>query len=317
MGGLGGFGALFDLKAAGFIDPILIASTDGVGTKVKLAIDSGVHGTIGIDLVAMCVNDLIVQGGTPLFFLDYYATSRLHPEVALSVVAGIAEGCRQAGCALIGGETAEMPGLYAAGDYDLAGFAIGAVERDRILTGAHVSSGDVVLGISSKGLHSNGFSLVRKIVADGGYGLDTPAPFATDQTLAEALLAPTRIYAATTQPALEAGLVSTLANITGGGLIDNIPRVLPDGLGVRLDATAWTLPPVFGWLKAVGGLSDEELARTFNCGIGMVAIVPADRVDAAVEALGRNGDTVRAIGSVVRTDGPRTIIDHAEAAWRG
>ncbi|HLY58908.1 MAG TPA: phosphoribosylformylglycinamidine cyclo-ligase, partial [Stellaceae bacterium] len=246
--GLGGFGALFDLKAAGFSDPLLVATTDGVGTKLKVAIDSGIHDTVGIDLVAMCVNDLVVQGAEPLFFLDYYATGRLEVEAGRRIIAGIAAACREVGCALIGGETAEMPGMYAGGDYDLAGFAVGAVERGQALTGADVAEGDVVLGLASSGLHSNGFSLVRKVVRDAGLAYGDRAPFARESSLGEALLTPTRLYVRSCLAALRAGGLRALAHITGGGLVENIPRVLPDGLAARLDAASWTLPPVFRWL---------------------------------------------------------------------
>ncbi|NBB82200.1 MAG: phosphoribosylformylglycinamidine cyclo-ligase, partial [Alphaproteobacteria bacterium] len=261
LGGIGGFGALFDPRAAGFVDPILCAATDGVGTKLKLAIAAGRHDTVGIDLVAMCVNDLVVQGAEPLFFLDYYATAAIAPPVAEAVLAGIAEGCRQADCALIGGETAEMPGLYAAGDYDLAGFAVGAAERGTLLTGAEIRPGDVVLGLGSSGVHSNGFSLVRKVMADSGLGPDSAPPFESGAPdLGAALLTPTRIYVRACLAALRgdglAGAVRGLAHITGGGLVDNLPRVLPDGLGAEIDAGAWALPPVFRWLKAAGGLTD-------------------------------------------------------------
>jgi len=297
-GGLGGFGALFDPAAAGFRDPILVAATDGVGTKLKLAFATGAHDTVGIDLVAMCVNDLVVQGAEPLFFLDYFATGGLDPDVAANVIAGIAEGCRQAGCALIGGETAEMPGMYPQGEYDLAGFAVGAVERDRLLTGATVEAGDIVLGLSSNGLHSNGFSLVRKILERTGADLDGPAPFAPDRALGAALLAPTRIYVGACLAALKAAPVHALAHITGGGPVENLPRVLPDGLGVCLDAARWPLPPVFAWLAAEDGLTEGDLANTFNCGIGMAAIVPPASVEAATRAFAAAGETVHAIGEV-------------------
>jgi len=311
---LGGFGALFDPKAAGFKDPILVATTDGVGTKLKIAIATGLHDTIGIDLVAMSVNDLIVQGAEPLFFLDYFATGKLEVGTATRVVAGIAEGCKIAGCALIGGETAEMPGMYADGDYDLAGFAVGAVERGQALDGRNIVEGDVVIGLPSSGVHSNGYSLVRKLVEQSGLGWDAPAPFDSGKTLGAALLAPTVIYV---QPALKlvrAGAVKGFAHITGGGLTENIPRVLPDGLGVKLDADAWTLPPVFGWMAKVGGLPAAEMARTFNCGIGMVAIVSADRRDEALKLL--EGTGARAIGSVVKAAGEHRVeIANVGTAW--
>ena len=273
VSGIGGFGALFDLKAAGYSDPILVSGTDGVGTKLKVALAADRFDTIGIDLVAMCANDLVVQGAEPLFFLDYYATGRLQPAVAEAVIAGIAEGCRRAGCALIGGETAELPGLYAAGDFDLAGFCVGAVERDGLITGDAVAPGDVVLGLAADGVHSNGFSLVRRIVDDAGLGYGDAAPFEPDRRLGQALLTPTRLYVRSCLAAVAAGGVHALAHITGGGLVDNVPRVLPAGLGVTIDAGAWPLPPVFRWLREAGRLSDADMLKTFNCGIGMVVIV--------------------------------------------
>src|SRR3954463_5005514 len=270
---LGGFGGFFDLKAAGYSDPLLVAANDGVGTKLKLAIELDGHDTVGIDLVAMCVNDLIVQGAEPLFFLDYFATGKLEPGSAERVVAGIAEGCRMAGCALIGGETAEMPGMYAAGDYDLAGFAVGAAERGTLLPRPDIAAGDVLLGLPSSGLHSNGFSLVRRIVEQSGLGWQAPAPFAPGRALGEALLEPTRIYVRPLLAALRAGAaIKGLVHVTGGGFPDNIPRVLPAGLGVRLDLDAIPIPAVFGWLAEAGGVSESEMLRTFNCGIGMIVI---------------------------------------------
>lgn len=299
MGGIGGFGALFDLKAAGYQDPILVSSTDGVGTKLKIAQASGQHDTIGIDLVAMCVNDLVVQGAEPLFFLDYFATGKLSVDVAADVVRGIAEGCTQAGCALVGGETAEMPGMYADGDYDLAGFAVGAVERDAMLPRADISAGDVVLGLASSGVHSNGYSLVRKVVEAVKLNYGDAAPFAPQQTLGEALLAPTRIYVKSTLAAIrETKAVKALAHITGGGLLENIPRVLPATLGVALKAGAWPLPPVFHWLQEKGRIADCELHRTFNCGIGMVLVVEAAAVQRVVEVLAAHGEQVYVIGQV-------------------
>ncbi len=314
MEGLGGFGAMFDPRAAGFRDPILVAATDGVGTKLKVAIAAGRHDTVGIDLVAMCVNDLVVQGAEPLFFLDYFASGRLERAVGAAILAGIAEGCRQAGCALIGGETAEMPGMYAAGDYDLAGFAVGAVERGRQLTGASVAPGDVVLGLASSGVHSNGFSLVRRLVDQAGLGYGDPSPFGEAATLGEALLTPTRIYVRSMLAALraEAEGVRAMAHITGGGLIGNIPRVLPDGLGVVLDATAWTAPPVFAWLRAQGGLSAAEMARTFNCGIGMVVVAAPDRAEAVAATLKNAGEIVYRIGRVVGLGADRPDADGEE-----
>src|SRR3954451_12585534 len=266
---IGSFGGLFDVKAAGFIDPILVAANDGVGTKVKIAIESGIHHTIGIDLVAMCVNDLVVQGAEPLFFLDYYATGKLDPDAGAAIVQGIAAGCREAGCALIGGETAEMPGLYAEGDYDLAGFAVGAAERGTLLPRPDIIAGDVLLGLPSSGVHSNGFSLVRRIVELSGLSWQAPAPFAPDRSLGDALLEPTRIYVKPLLAAIRAtGAIKALAHITGGGFPDNIPRVLPKGLGAILDLGAIPVPPVFGWLAKTGGVTETEMLRTFNCGIG-------------------------------------------------
>lgn len=296
---IGGFGGLFDLKAAGFSDPILVAANDGVGTKVKIAIESGRHSTIGIDLVAMCVNDLVVQGAEPLLFLDYYATGKLDPKAGVEIVRGIAEGCRQAGCALIGGETAEMPGMYAGNDYDLAGFAVGAAERGTLLPRADVVAGDVVLGLPSSGVHSNGYSLVRRIVTLSGLAWDAPAPFASDKTLAEALLEPTRIYVKSLLQALKAAPgIKALAHITGGGFPDNIPRVLPDDLGVAIDLPAIAVPPVFGWLAQVGGVAEREMLRTFNCGIGMIVVAEAAQADAVMAALAEAGEKPVRLGEV-------------------
>ena len=317
MSGIGGFGALFDPRAAGYQDPILVAATDGVGTKLRIAIECGRHDTVGTDLVAMCVNDLAVQGAEPLFFLDYLASAALDPAAAGAVVAGIAEACRAVGCALIGGETAEMPGMYAAGDYDLAGFAVGAVERGRQVTGAEIGAGDVVLGLTSSGAHSNGFSLIRKIVADAGLAYSDPAPFAPGSTFADALLTPTRLYTPAMLALTRAGLAKGFAHVTGGGLTENIPRALPDGLGALLDADAWPFPPVFGWLKAKGGLSDSDMARTFNCGIGMVAVVAEGDADAAADLMRDQGETVLQIGRVVETAGPAVTIDNTAGAWTG
>ena len=312
---LGGFGALFDLKAAGFKDPLLVSTTDGVGTKLKLAIEHGVHDTVGIDLVAMCVNDLIVQGAEPLLFLDYYATGRLEVEVGRAIVSGIAKACAESGCALIGGETAEMPGLYGTGDYDLAGFAVGAVERDRLITGREVAAGDVVLGLASSGVHSNGFSLVRRIVEASRLALSAPAPFDPSRNLGDALLTPTRLYVRPVLGALKSVRLKALAHITGGGLIENIPRVLPDGLGVALDGKDWKAPPVFAWL-ASQGVAEQEMARVFNCGIGMVALVSPDMADGAVKALEAGGLAVRRIGSVQPAKGERVAVHDLAAAWR-
>lgn len=313
---LGGFGALFDLRAAGFDDPVLVAGTDGVGTKLMIAQAAGRHHTIGIDLVAMCANDLVVQGAEPLFFLDYFATGKLEVEAGLDIVTGIAEGCRQAGCALIGGETAEMPGMYAPGDYDLAGFCVGAVERDAILTGARVADGDVLLGLASDGLHSNGFSLVRRIVEAAGADYADPAPFAPEQALGEALLAPTRMYVKSCLTAIAQGGVHALAHITGGGLPENLPRVLPDGLGAVIDAGAWRPPAVFHWLKSAGNVADDEMLRTFNCGIGMVVVVEAARAEALRAVLTEHGETVSVIGRVAAAGDAAVRIDEAEALWR-
>jgi phosphoribosylformylglycinamidine cyclo-ligase len=293
---IGGFGGLFDLKAAGFRDPILVAANDGVGTKVKIAIDSGIHHTVGIDLVAMCVNDLVVQGAEPLFFLDYYATGKLVPGVGVDIVKGIAEGCRQAGCALIGGETAEMPGLYSGADYDLAGFSVGAVERGEVLP-AGVAPGQVVLGLASSGVHSNGYSLVRRIVALQKLAWTAPAPFAPDRPLSETLLTPTRIYVKPLLAALRGpGGVTGLVHITGGGFIDNIPRVLPDDVAVRLDLSAIPVLPVFRWLAAAGGIAEREMLRTFNCGIGMALIVDPAKAQAVTAVLADAGETVVPLG---------------------
>lgn len=316
--GLGGFGALFDLKAAGYSDPLLVATTDGVGTKLKIAIDTGRHETIGIDLVAMCVNDLVVQGAEPLLFLDYYATGKLSVADGRAIIAGIAEGCRQAGCALVGGETAEMPGMYGAGDYDLAGFAVGAVERGQALTGDAVRDGDVVLGLGSTGVHSNGYSLVRKLVAESGLGYETAAPWNAETTLGEALLAPTRIYVKSTLAAVRSGAVHAMAHITGGGLIENIPRVLPEGLGVTLDAGQWTLPPVFRWLMRQGNIASAEMARTFNVGLGMVVVVDPARAEATAAILRDAGETVQTVGHVhtVGMDAPRVTVNGMDEAWR-
>jgi phosphoribosylformylglycinamidine cyclo-ligase len=322
---LGGFGGFFDVRAAGYRDPILVAATDGVGTKLKLAAAPAPHDTVGIDLVAMSVNDLVVQGAEPLFFLDYFATGRLDVETARIVIAGIAEGCRQAGCALIGGETAEMPGMYGDGDYDLAGFAIGAVERGRALTGETAAAGDVVLGLASAGLHSNGFSLVRRIVAAAGADLGAPAPFDAARRLSDVLLDPTRIYVRSCLAAIRAGGVKALAHITGGGLIDNVPRVLPPGLAAEIDAAAWPLPAVMRWLKDTGGIAPAEMARTFNCGLGMVAVVAPERAAELTAVLEDAGERVWRVGRLVARsgggggggggDGGGLILNGAESAW--
>ena len=302
-GEIGGFGGLFDLKAAGFTDPILVAANDGVGTKVKIAIETGRHDTIGIDLVAMCVNDIIVQGAEPLLFLDYFATGKLDTATGIAIVKGIADGCRLAGCALVGGETAEMPGLYAGTDYDLAGFAIGAAERGRLLP-VGVAAGDVLLGLPSSGVHSNGFSLVRRIVEHAGLTWSDAAPFAPGQTLGEALLEPTRIYVKPLLAAIrKTGAIKALAHITGGGFPDNIPRVLPDGLGVALDLSAFAVPPVFSWLAQAGGVAEAEMLRTFNCGIGMVVVVDETMADTVLAALQAEGEMPVRLGHVVAETG--------------
>jgi phosphoribosylformylglycinamidine cyclo-ligase len=305
---IGGFGGLFDLKAAGFKDPVLVAATDGVGTKVKIAIETGLHGGIGIDLVAMSVNDLVVQGAEPLFFLDYFACGKLDPDAAATIVAGIAEGCRESGCALIGGETAEMPGLYKDGDYDLAGFAVGAAERGTLLP-RDITAGDAVIGLASSGVHSNGYSLVRKIVAQSGLGYEAQAPFAPVMTLGGALLAPTHLYVKPCLRAIrETGAVKGLAHITGGGFTDNIPRVLPANLGVRIDLTRFQVLPVFKWLAEQGGIAELELLRTFNCGIGMIAIVKADAVEAVTDVFTDAGETVTLLGEVISAEGAHRVV---------
>ena len=311
MGGLGGFGALFDLHAAGFTDPILVASTDGVGTKLKLAIETGRHDTVGIDLVAMCVNDLVVQGAEPLFFLDYFATGALDQNQVATVVAGIAEGCKQAGCALVGGETAEMPGLYAQGDYDLAGFAVGAAERARLLPET-VQSGDAILALPSSGVHSNGYSLVRRVLSLAGANWADEAPFAPGQSFADALLAPTRIYV---QPLLSlhrAGLLRAAAHITGGGLPGNLPRILPNGAAAALAAT-WPLPPVFRWLAKQGGIGADEMLRVFNCGVGM-ALVVSDP-EAAIAHLANEGETAHPVGEVIASEGEPEALINLPSGW--
>ena len=301
MSGLGGFGALFDLKAAGYKDPILVGATDGVGTKLRIAIDTGNVDTIGIDLVAMCVNDLVCQGAEPLFFLDYFATGKLEIAQATRIINGIAEGCVQSGCALIGGETAEMPGMYHKGDFDLAGFAVGAMERGSDLP-AGVAEGDVLLGLASNGVHSNGYSFVRKVVELSGLGWDADCPFA-DGTLGAALLAPTRLYVKQALAAVRAGGVHALAHITGGGLTENPPRILPEGLACEIDLSSWTLPPVFRWLAETAGMSEPELLKTFTCGIGMMVVVAADRAEAIEALLSAEGETVCRLGRVVKGEG--------------
>jgi phosphoribosylformylglycinamidine cyclo-ligase len=301
MSGLGGFGALFDLKAAGFKDPVLVAATDGVGTKLRIAIDTGNVDTIGIDLVAMCVNDLVCQGAEPLFFLDYFATGKLEVDQAARIIEGIAEGCAASGCALIGGETAEMPGMYHGGDFDLAGFAVGAMERGTALPEG-VAEGDVLLGLGSDGVHSNGYSFVRKVVEKSGLGWAADCPFA-EGTLGAALLAPTRLYVKQALAAVRAGGVQALAHITGGGLTENPPRVIPEGLACEIDLDAWDLPPVFRWLAETAEMAESELLKTFNCGVGMMLVVRADRAEALSALLRAEGETVIAMGRVVKGEG--------------
>ena len=321
--GLGGFGALFDPRAAGFEDPILVAATDGVGTKLKLAFETGQFDTLGIDLVAMCVNDLVVQGAEPLFFLDYFATGGLDPAVTAAVVAGIAEGCKQAGCALIGGETAEMPGLYASGEFDLAGFSVGAMERGAGLPRPDrpVAAGDTVIGLAANGVHSNGYSLVRKIVERSGISLAEPAPFDVGQTLGAALLTPTRIYVRACLDIAQRPALKGFAHITGGGLLENIPRILPSGLGAALDGAHWSAPPVFDWLRRTGGVDETEMARTFNCGIGMAVVADPDGTADLVAALNAAGEDARVIGEIVPANtsddgGTVTITDLTAALTR-
>ena len=305
---IGGFGGIFDLKAAGFSDPILVSATDGVGTKVKIAVETSRHDTIGIDLVAMSVNDLVVQGAEPLFFLDYFACSKLDPEVGAAVVTGIAAACRESGCALIGGETAEMPGMYQLGDYDLAGFAVGAVGRDALLPRKDIAPGDVVIGLASSGVHANGFSLVRRIVAASGLPWDAPAPFESARSLGEALLTPTRLYVRSCLAAIRrTQAVKALAHITGGGFIENIPRVIPRGLSVALDLNRVPVLPVFKWLATSGTVSEHELLRTFTCGIGMVVVLDASAAAAACEQFTANGETVVTLGEVIAGNGDARV----------
>jgi phosphoribosylformylglycinamidine cyclo-ligase len=313
---LGGFGGFFDLKAAGYDDPLLVAANDGVGTKLKLAIDTGKHDGVGIDLVAMCANDLVVQGAEPLFFLDYYATGKLDNLVAAAVVASIAEGCRQAGCALIGGETAEMPGMYTAGDYDLAGFCVGAVDRAKVLTGTRVAHGDVILGLASSGVHSNGFSLVRRLIEVNGWKLDRPALFDQERLLGDILLEPTRIYVKSLLPLVREGKIGALAHITGGGLLENIPRVLPQGAHAVVDADSWPLPRLFAFLQGGGAIEPGELARTFNCGIGMVAIVAEKDATEVTERLEAAGETVHRIGHIEPGESGCTVVG-GSGTWSG
>ena len=324
MSHIGGFGALFDPKAAGYDDPVLVSATDGVGTKLKIAIETGKHDTVGIDLVAMCVNDLVVQGAEPLFFLDYFASGKLNVDEAEAIIGGIAQGCKESGCALIGGETAEMPGMYEAGDYDLAGFTVGAVERDKIVTGEHIQKGDVILGLAASGLHSNGYSLVRKIVGSTqGHDYDSDAPFESGKSLGEVLLTPTKLYVKSILSALKilddsgAQAIKGIANITGGGLIENIPRVLPTGLGAVLDAEKWTLPPVFKWLAEAGNLDADNMAVTLNCGIGMVIICDPNMAEKIMENLTENGETVREIGYIDEAQDDHLVsINNTDKAWK-
>ena len=305
---LGGFGGLFDLKAAGFRDPVLVASTDGVGTKLKIAIETGIFTGIGQDLVAMCVNDIVVQGAEPLFFLDYYATGKLSVDDAAVVIEGIARACKESGCALIGGETAEMPGLYAKGDFDLAGFSVGAVERGSILPKtAEMMPGDVVIGVASSGVHSNGYSLVRRVVADSGLAFDAKAPFARDMKLGEALLAPTKLYVKSALEAMRSGGVKGFAHITGGGITENLPRALPKGLDAEIDLTAWKPLPVFGWLSKSAGIEEREMLRTFNCGLGLIAIVAEDRAGHVIDAFGACGERAVRIGTLVPGEGDAQV----------
>ena len=309
-GEIGGFGGLFDLKAAGFSDPVLVAANDGVGTKLKVAIEAGIHDTVGIDLVAMCVNDLVVQGAEPLFFLDYFATGKLDPEQGAAIVSGIAQGCLQAGCALIGGETAEIPGMYRDGDYDLAGFAVGAAERGQLLPSGTLAEGDVLLGLASSGVHSNGYSLVRRIVEMSGLDYAAPAPFDASASLGAALLEPTRIYVKSLLAAIrETGAIRALAHITGGGFPENLPRVLPEGLAAEIGLGAIQPPAVFSWLAQTGGVAAEEMLRTFNCGVGMIVVAAQDNVDEVQSALEAQGESVIRLGKLAkRTDnGPGVI----------
>jgi phosphoribosylformylglycinamidine cyclo-ligase len=306
---LGGFGGLFDLKAAGFKDPVLVASTDGVGTKLKIAIETRRFEGIGQDLVAMCVNDIVVQGAEPLFFLDYYASGKLDVDAAAVVIEGIARACKDSGCALIGGETAEMPGLYAKGDFDLAGFTVGAVERGHVLPRTHeMREGDVVIGVASSGVHSNGYSLVRRVVEQTGLAFDAPAPFAPDKSLGEALLAPTKLYVKSALAAIRSGHVKGLAHITGGGVTENLPRCLPDGLDAEINLDCWTPPAVFGWLARSAGIETPEMLRTFNCGIGLIAITDLKTSGHVIDAFQESGDKAMRIGHLIRGDGEAKVV---------
>ncbi len=324
MSGIGGFGALFDPKAAGYNDPVLVSATDGVGTKLKIAIDTGMHKTVGIDLVAMCVNDLIVQGAEPLFFLDYFATGKLELEAAEDVVNGIAKGCEISGCALIGGETAEMPGMYGDGDYDLAGFTVGAVDRNKILTGERVKEGDVIIGLAASGLHSNGYSLVRKIVGSAqGYNYDSKTEFTGDKTLGEVLLTPTKIYVKSILSALkindenDQSSIHGIANITGGGLTENIPRSLPDDLAANIDAKSWVMPDLFKWLANTGNLSSDDMAVTLNCGVGIVVMCDPKDQDAVMADLKQSGEDCFIMGNVIKkADDCSVIIHNVDECWK-
>ncbi len=314
MGGFGGFGSFFDPKAAGYKDPIFVSGTDGVGTKLKIAIETGVYDTIGIDLVAMCVNDLLVQGAEPLFFLDYFATSHLEVDKGTDIIKGIARGCKQAGCALIGGETAEMPGLYAKDDFDLAGFAVGAVERDAVITGEKIQEGDMILGLTSSGVHSNGFSLVRKILNDSNLTFNNPAPFDSTKTLGECFIEPTRIYVESVLDVLKNSQINGMSHITGGGLLENIPRILPEGLKADIELSSWKLPAIFKWLREQAKLDDTNMLRTFNCGIGYVLIVNQDNVENITAQLNQKGETVITMGRISKSPDLTSISFSGELA---
>ncbi len=315
MSGLGGFGALFDLKETGYKDPVLVSGTDGVGTKIKVAIDMGVHDTIGIDAVAMCVNDIIVQGAEPLFFLDYFATGKLDVDVAEAVVKGIARGCEESGCALIGGETAEMPGVYAQEDYDIAGFAVGAVERDKMITGENIKAGDVMLGLHSSGLHSNGFSLVRKILADEKLGYDSIAPFDNRKSLGEFILTPTKLYVRSLLAVMKEHTIKGMIHVTGGGFFENVPRILPENCAARIDATQWELPKLFHWLGETANIAHDDMATTLNCGIGMIVICSPDEADAIGHILEDHGEEVSRIGFIEERTDAAVILENTESAW--
>ncbi len=314
---LGGFGGLFDLKAAGYNDPILVAATDGVGTKLRVALEAGIHDTVGIDLVAMCVNDLVVQGAEPLFFLDYMATGHLDVDQMADVVSGIAEGCRQSGSVLIGGETAEMPGMYKGGDYDLAGFSVGAAERGTLLNGSTVAEGDILIGLASSGIHSNGYSLVRRIIEDRGFAYSDPCPFEAGKSIGEAFLAPTKIYVKSCLKAIRAGHVKALSHITGGGFLENVPRVLPKNTEAVIDSSAWELPAVFNFLREQGNIETREMARTFNCGIGMVLVIAPESVDEAMGILTSEGETVYRLGEIIKGEGKPTCRVNGKAGTWG